>query len=110
MPTTPFESPRQLAIGPYCNRMCARCTTVPIPTAPRLATGIRCRIDQGSASRYIGDAAPRKPSTLKLEAVVKKGYLCLESEGAEIHFRKISILELPPGITSGQQTAPLVGP
>jgi len=27
----------------------------------------------------------------------KKGYLCLESEGAEIHFRNIRILELPPG-------------
>jgi hypothetical protein len=31
----------------------------------------------------------------------KKGYLCLESEGAEIHFRNIRILELPPGVTSG---------
>jgi Domain of Unknown Function (DUF1080) len=30
----------------------------------------------------------------------KKGYLCLESEGAEIHFRNIRILELPPGVTS----------
>jgi hypothetical protein len=29
----------------------------------------------------------------------KKGYLCLESEGAEIHFRNIRILELPPGVT-----------
>ena len=36
----------------------------------------------------------------------KKGYLCLESEGAEIHFRNIRILELPPGITSPEQTAP----
>lgn len=27
----------------------------------------------------------------------KKGYLCLESEGSEIHFRNIRILELPPG-------------
>ena len=26
----------------------------------------------------------------------RKGYLCLESEGAEIHFRDIRILELPP--------------
>jgi hypothetical protein len=38
----------------------------------------------------------------------KKGYLCLESEGAEIHFRNIRILELPPGITSPEQTAPLL--
>src|SRR3954468_15390533 len=30
---------------------------------------------------------------------VKKGYLCLESEGAEIHFRNIRILELPPGVS-----------
>jgi len=36
----------------------------------------------------------------------KKGYLCLESEGAEIHFRNIRILELPPGVTSPEQTAP----
>lgn len=27
---------------------------------------------------------------------VRKGYLCLESEGAEIHFRNIRIMELPP--------------
>ncbi|WP_166820468.1 3-keto-disaccharide hydrolase [Thalassoroseus pseudoceratinae] len=40
------------------------------------------------------------------DASVKKGYLCLESEGAEIHFRNIRILELPPGITSQEQTAP----
>jgi hypothetical protein len=41
-------------------------------------------------------------------ASVKKGYLCLESEGAEIHFRNIKIMELPPGITSEDQTAPEV--
>ena len=40
---------------------------------------------------------------------VKKGYLCLESEGAEIHFRSIRILELPPGLTTPEQTAPVVG-
>jgi hypothetical protein len=28
----------------------------------------------------------------------KKGYLCLESEGAPIRFRNIRILELPPGV------------
>jgi len=39
---------------------------------------------------------------------VKKGYLCLESEGAEIHFRNIYILELPPGITGPENTAPVV--
>lgn len=38
----------------------------------------------------------------------KKGYICLEAEGAEIHFRNIRILELPGGITSPEQTAPVV--
>jgi hypothetical protein len=36
----------------------------------------------------------------------KKGYLCLESEGAEIHFRNIKILELPPGVIAEGQAAP----
>lgn len=36
----------------------------------------------------------------------KKGYLCLEAEGAEIHFRNIRIMELPPGVTLPEQTAP----
>ena len=36
----------------------------------------------------------------------KKGYLCLESEGAEIHFRNIKIMELPPGVTTPEQSAP----
>jgi len=39
---------------------------------------------------------------------VKKGYICLESEGSEIHFRNIKIMELPPGVTSPEQTAPVV--
>jgi hypothetical protein len=38
----------------------------------------------------------------------KKGYLCMESEGAEIHFRNIRILELPPGVTTPEQTAPVL--
>ena len=38
----------------------------------------------------------------------KKGYLCLESEGAEIHFRNIRILELPPGISSSDRVAPII--
>ncbi len=38
----------------------------------------------------------------------KKGYLCLESEGAEIHFRNIRIMELPPGVTSADQVAPVI--
>jgi hypothetical protein len=42
------------------------------------------------------------------KAAVKKGYICLESEGAEIHFRNIRIMELPPGITNAENTAPVV--
>ena len=41
------------------------------------------------------------------KAQVKKGYICLESEGAEIHFRNIRIMELPPGVTTPEQTASL---
>ncbi len=40
------------------------------------------------------------------QSTQKKGYLCLESEGAEIHFRNFKIIELPPGVTSAAQTAP----
>jgi hypothetical protein len=36
----------------------------------------------------------------------KKGYICLESEGAPIHFTNIKIIELPVGVTSQEQTAP----
>jgi len=36
----------------------------------------------------------------------QKGYLCLEAEGAEIHFRNIRILELPPGVITPEQIAP----
>ena len=36
----------------------------------------------------------------------KKGYFCLESEGGEIHFRNIRVMELPPGVTAPEQTAP----
>ncbi|MEO1990787.1 MAG: family 16 glycoside hydrolase [Pirellulales bacterium] len=39
------------------------------------------------------------------ESSVRKGYLCLESEGSEIHFRNIRILELPPGMLLENQTA-----
>ncbi len=42
------------------------------------------------------------------KASVKKGYICLESEGAEIHFRNIRIMELPPGVTTAENTAPVV--
>ncbi len=39
-------------------------------------------------------------STASAHSTQKKGYLCLESEGAEIHFRNIRIMELPPGVTT----------
>lgn len=42
------------------------------------------------------------------ESAIRKGYICLESEGAEIHFRNIRILELPPGMATPEQTAPVV--
>ena len=42
------------------------------------------------------------------QATQKKGYICLESEGAEIHFRNIKIMELPPGVTTPAQTAPVL--
>jgi len=42
------------------------------------------------------------------ESERKKGYICLEAEGAEIHFRNMRIMELPSGITSPAQTAPWV--
>jgi hypothetical protein len=38
----------------------------------------------------------------------KKGYICLESEGAEIHFRNLRIVELPAGITSVDQAARVI--
>lgn len=34
----------------------------------------------------------------------RKGYLCLESEGAEIHFRKIRLMELPGGMANESNT------
>jgi Domain of Unknown Function (DUF1080) len=39
----------------------------------------------------------------------KKGYICLESEGGEIHFRNIRIIELPSGVITAGQTAPVTG-
>jgi len=38
------------------------------------------------------------------KSTIKKGYLCLESEGAEIHFRNFKLIELPAGVTSESQT------
>ncbi len=38
----------------------------------------------------------------------KKGYICLESEGSEIHFRNIRIMELPGGVLKPDEIAPVV--
>lgn len=38
----------------------------------------------------------------------KKGYICPESEGTEVHFRSMNIMELPSGVTSPKQAAPIV--
>jgi len=37
----------------------------------------------------------------------RKGYLCMEAEGSEIHFRNVRLLELPPGMATPEQTAPM---
>lgn len=42
------------------------------------------------------------------QSTQKKGYVCLESEGAAIHFRNIKITELPAGVTSDEQSAPII--
>ena len=42
------------------------------------------------------------------ESSVKKGYLCLESEGAQLHFRNIEIMELQPGLIKASEIVPLV--
>ena len=39
---------------------------------------------------------------------VKKGYLCLEAEGSEIHFRNIRIMELDGGILGEGEAAPIL--
>ena len=38
----------------------------------------------------------------------KKGYLCLESEGAQIFYRNLKVIELAPGVTSAAETAALL--
>ncbi len=79
-----------------------------IPENPRgrrsMAYEMRCK-GKGEWNEYVIVAVD---GTVKLsingkfvngirEADLRKGYLCLESEGAEIHFRKIQIMELPAG-------------
>ena len=42
------------------------------------------------------------------KSTIKKGYLCLESEGAEIHFRNFKLITLPSGVTADSQIAKLI--
>lgn len=42
------------------------------------------------------------------ESSLRKGYICMESEGAEIHFRNLRIMELPGGMADESQTAPVL--
>jgi hypothetical protein len=42
------------------------------------------------------------------KASQKKGYICLESEGAAIHFRNIRLIELLGSVISREQIAHLL--
>lgn len=42
------------------------------------------------------------------DASHRKGYICLESEGKEIHFRNLRIMELPGGMANAKNTVPLL--
>ncbi len=79
-----------------------------VPENPRgsrsMSYEMRCK-GKGQWNRYVVVAVD---GTVKLsingkfvngirEADGRKGFLCLEAEGAEIHFRKVSIMELPAG-------------
>ncbi|MEX0928592.1 MAG: DUF1080 domain-containing protein [Balneolales bacterium] len=39
----------------------------------------------------------------------KAGYICPEAEGSEVHFGRIDIMELPGGLLTEDQTAPVEG-
>ena len=95
----------------------ANCLTV-VPDNPRgsrsMSLEYRCK-PKGKWNKYIVVAVD---GVVKLsingkfvngvqQASVKKGYLCLESEGAEIHFRNMRIMELPAGVTTPEQIAPI---
>ena len=90
-----------------------------IPDNPRgtrsKSTEFRC-MGKGEWNKYIVVCVD---GTIKLsingkfvngirESKRRKGYLCLESEGAPIHFRNIRIMELPSSGASGDQVAPVV--
>lgn len=96
------------------------------------ANGLTCTPDHPRGSRSMSSELRCKPhgewntydvvcvdGTVKLSingkfvngvsgSSVRKGYLCLESEGSEIHFRNLRIMELPPGTATPAETAPMV--
>jgi hypothetical protein len=36
------------------------------------------------------------------QSTQRKGYLCLEAEGAKIEMKNFKLIELPPGVTEGE--------
>lgn len=42
------------------------------------------------------------------KSTLKKGYICLEAEGAELEFRNFKLIELAPGVSSPEQTAKIL--
>jgi hypothetical protein len=90
-----------------------------IPDNPRgsrsMSTEFRCK-PQGEWNKYVVvcvDGVVKLSINGKFvngvrNSSVKKGYLCLESEGSEIHFRSIRIMELPAGNATAAETAPLL--
>lgn len=94
-------------------------TVTAVPDNPRgkrsKSVENRCK-PRGEWNRYVVVAVD---GTVKLsvngkfvnsirESSIRKGYLCLESEGGEIHFRKIKIMELPGGMADEKSTAPVL--
>jgi len=63
-------------------------------------TEITCRGDGSIAVKINGTDVSSGTSDLT------EGQIGFQSEGAEIHFRNIRLLELPPGLTTKEQTAP----
>ncbi|MEJ6732324.1 MAG: DUF1080 domain-containing protein [Opitutaceae bacterium] len=90
-----------------------------VPDNPRgarsMSTEYRCK-GKGEWNKYVVVAVD---GVVKLsingkfvngirESARKKGYLCLESEGAPVRFRNIRIMELPSGGASGDEIAAMV--
>lgn len=90
-----------------------------VPDNPRgkrsMSTEYRCK-GKGEWNKYVVVAVD---GVVKLsingkfvngirESARKKGYLCLESEGAPVRFRNIRIMELPSGGASGDEIAAVV--